>query len=167
MCQLCDSNEPSPQTNRHILNVQRNAITMCPVGKMVNIFKICVPKMFKCTHRPRTGIIYNGPCHVTLMYPNKRSGYIQCRASISLACTAPRSHQHVLFPSSLSPSMVPTSPALSRTSRVPCIVTYVARFPIAQSCRAFRVFHALPSVSWCLVPDLPRRFPWLHHMLSN
>jgi len=47
------------------------------VGKMVNIFKICVPKMFKYTHRPRTDILYNGPCHVTLMYPNKRSGYIR------------------------------------------------------------------------------------------
>jgi len=75
--QPCDSNEPSGQTIGHILNVRRNAITMCPVGKMVNIFKICVPKMFKCTHRPKTDIIYNGPCHVTLMYPNKRSGYIQ------------------------------------------------------------------------------------------
>ena len=74
--QPSDSNVPSEQTIGHIFNVQQNMITMCPVGKMLNIFKICLAKKVQCNHRPRIDWIYNVPCHVTLLYPNKRSGYI-------------------------------------------------------------------------------------------
>ena len=50
---------------------------MCPVGKMLNIFKICLAKKVQCNQRPRIDQIYNVPCHMTLLYPNKRFGYIQ------------------------------------------------------------------------------------------
>ena len=75
--QPSDSNVPSGQTTGHIFNVRRNAITMCPVGKMLNIFKICLTEKVQCNQRPSIDRIYNVPCHATLLYPNKRSGYIR------------------------------------------------------------------------------------------
>ena len=75
--QPSDSNVPSGQTIGHIFNVRRNLITMCPVGKMLNIFKICLAEKVQCNQRPSIDRIYNVPCHVTLLYPNKGSGYIQ------------------------------------------------------------------------------------------
>ena len=74
--QPSDSNVPSGQTIRHIFNVWRNPITMCPVGKMLNIFKIYLTEKVQCNQRPSIDWIYNVPCHVTLLYSNKRSGYI-------------------------------------------------------------------------------------------
>ena len=50
---------------------------LTPVGKMLNIFKICLAEKVQCNHRPRIDQIYNVPCHATLLYPNKGSGYIQ------------------------------------------------------------------------------------------
>ena len=44
---------------------------------MLNIFKICLAEKVQCNQRPSIGWIYNVPYHVTLLYPNKRSGYIQ------------------------------------------------------------------------------------------
>ena len=74
--QPSDSNVPSGQTIGHIFNVRRNAITTCPVGKMLNIFKICLAEKVQCNQRPSIDRIYNVPCHATLLYPNKMSGYI-------------------------------------------------------------------------------------------
>jgi len=89
--------------------------------------------------------------HTGLVHQRNPRGYIDdhYRASISLARTAPRSRQHVSFPSSLSPSTVPTSPALSRTSRVPRIVTYIACFPHTSRVfpRMSRVFPRMSRVS--------------------
>jgi len=68
-----------------------------------------------------------------------------CRASISLARTAPRSHQHMSFPSSLPHSSIPTLPALSRTSR---IIMYVPRFPHRCAFPVLRcAFPTLPAFS--------------------
>ena len=75
--QPSDSNVPSGQTIGHIFNVRRNVITMYPVGKMLNIFKICLAKKVQCNQRPSIDQMYNVPCHVTLLYPNKRSGCIR------------------------------------------------------------------------------------------
>jgi len=49
---------------------------MCPVGKMLNIFKIYLAEKVQCNQWPKIDRIDNVPCHVTLMYPNIRSGYI-------------------------------------------------------------------------------------------
>ena len=49
---------------------------MYPVGKMLNIFKICIAEKVQCNRRPRIDWIDNVPCHVTLLYPNIRFGYI-------------------------------------------------------------------------------------------
>jgi len=51
---------------------------------MVNIFKIYVLEKVKCKYRPRTCCFYNIPCHVTLIYPNERSGYIWNNALIDV-----------------------------------------------------------------------------------
>jgi len=127
-----------------------------------------------CTRYPRTNITWSHS------YSSEVPLNARCRALVLLAYTTLRSQQNWSFISPLPPSTVPTLPTSSRTSRVSAS-SRVSRVCPAHH-RAFPVLPAFPdrpitscisctSLSllvpgaWCLVPDLPRRFPWPDHVL--
>ena len=113
---------------------------------------------------------------------------VQCPASISFTSTTPGSQQQGSLASSLSLSTIPACCALSRnvahlpvfptrSSSPPIVLTGLATLPVAiphvprslDHVAHFAHFAHFPQSlgAWCLVPDLPRRFPWSHHVLPT